>query len=83
MDFGTKNLVGVGHSLGSVAMSAVILFLQEIICTDPTCARTILQHIEPVLKFSSIILVEPMLSPGGPECLHPLRTELIRSAYGE
>lgn len=46
-------------------------------------SRTILQHIEPILKFSSIILVEPMLSPEGPEYLYPLRNRLIRSAYGE
>lgn len=27
------------------------------------------------------MLVEPMLSPGGPEYLYPLRTMLVKSAY--
>jgi len=42
---------------------------------------TILQNIEPVIKFSSIILVEPMLSPGGQDHVYLLRKSLVRSAY--
>jgi len=41
----------------------------------------ILQNLEPSIKFSSIILVEPMLSPGGQEHVRSLRKSLIKSAY--
>ncbi|KAF7967447.1 hypothetical protein HWV62_34323 [Athelia sp. TMB] len=61
VDFGGRRLVGIGHSLGGVAM-------------------TILQCLEPVIPFSSIILVEPMLSPEGAPVLAGLRKHLIRSA---
>ena len=40
-----------------------------------------LQSIEPVFNFSSIILVEPMMSAGGPEPIHALRLRLIKDAY--
>jgi len=62
VDFKTRNLVGIGHSLGGVS----ILFLQ---------------HIAPVFRFSSIILVEPMISPAGQEHLRELGKLLVRSAY--
>jgi hypothetical protein len=48
---------------------------------DDTSLRTILQSIEPVIRFSSIILVEPMLSPGGQEPVYLLREKLVKSAY--
>lgn len=35
----------------------------------------------PIVPFSSIILVEPMLSPAGPEHLKKLRALLIKGAY--
>ncbi|KAG0699761.1 Alpha/beta hydrolase family-domain-containing protein [Suillus ampliporus] len=60
-DFRNQRLVGIGHSLGGVAM-------------------TILQNLEPAFRFSSIILVEPMLSPTA-EAVEPLRRMLIKSAY--
>ncbi|KAG2122542.1 hypothetical protein BD769DRAFT_1629204 [Suillus cothurnatus] len=45
-DFRSQRLIGIGHSLGGVAMP---------------CARTILQNLEPAFKFSSVILaVEPL-----------------------
>ncbi|KAH7907127.1 Alpha/beta hydrolase fold-1 [Hygrophoropsis aurantiaca] len=62
LDFKRQKLVGIGHSLGGVAI-------------------TILQNIEPLLKFSSVILVEPMLSPQGPEAVYPLRLNLVKGAY--
>ncbi|TDL17663.1 alpha/beta-hydrolase [Rickenella mellea] len=62
VDFKSRRLIGVGHSLGGVAM-------------------TILQYLQPNIKFRSIILIEPMLSPNGPDHLLPLRKELIRGAY--
>lgn len=40
-----------------------------------------MQHLEPRISFQSIILVEPMLSPGGREYLKTLRFELVRGAY--
>ncbi|KAG1817522.1 Alpha/beta hydrolase fold-1 [Suillus subaureus] len=60
-DFRSQRLVGIGHSLGGVAM-------------------TILQNLEPAFKFSSVILVEPMLSPNA-EAVEPLRRFLIKNAY--
>ncbi|KAF9498343.1 hypothetical protein BDN71DRAFT_1443681 [Pleurotus eryngii] len=61
IDFQRRNLVGIGHSLGGVAMSA-------------------LQGLEPRLPFSSIIIVEPMLSPDGRHHLERLRKVLVKSA---
>lgn len=40
-----------------------------------------LQYMEPILQFSSMILVEPMLSPAGPQHLKRLRSLLIKGAY--
>ncbi|KAL0948892.1 hypothetical protein HGRIS_009008 [Hohenbuehelia grisea] len=62
VDFTSRNLVGIGHSLGGVAM-------------------TVLQGIEPRLPFSSIVLVEPMLSPEGRDVLTELRLYLLKGAY--
>lgn len=42
--------------------------------------RVILQRLQPELKFSSIILVEPLLSPQGAEHLQQMRSKLIRGA---
>lgn len=36
-----------------------------------------LQHLKPTLPFSVVMLVEPLLSPHGPEHLQPLRQKLI------
>ncbi|KAJ8508417.1 hypothetical protein ONZ45_g9309 [Pleurotus djamor] len=60
-DFFSRKLVGIGHSLGAVAMSA-------------------LQAITPTLPFSSIVIVEPMLSPDGRHHLDRLRQVLVASA---
>ncbi|EJD00762.1 uncharacterized protein FOMMEDRAFT_157868 [Fomitiporia mediterranea MF3/22] len=62
VDFKRRNLVGIGHSLGAVAI-------------------TILQHLEPRLPFRSIIIVEPLLSPGGWKYLEQLCFKLVRGAY--
>jgi len=62
VDFRSRKLVGIGHSLGGVSM-------------------TQLQEFEPVLPFSSIILVEPLLSSVGSEPLRGLRDILIKGAY--
>ena len=43
--------------------------------------RASLQSITPALPFQSIILVEPMLSPNGPEVLETLRFNMVRGAY--
>lgn len=42
--------------------------------------RTILQNLEPLISFSSVILVEPMLSPNGAPPLAELRKSLIKGA---
>ena len=39
-----------------------------------------LQHLEPMLPFSVVMLVEPLLSPHGPEHLQELRQKLISIA---
>ncbi|KAI5116764.1 hypothetical protein M0805_004981 [Coniferiporia weirii] len=62
VDFRRRNLIGIGHSLGGVAMA-------------------VLQQLVPRIEFQAVILVEPMLSPGGPEHLQPLRVDLVRGAY--
>ncbi|KAJ6596751.1 Alpha/beta hydrolase fold-1 [Mycena sp. CBHHK59/15] len=62
VDFRRRNLVGIGHSLGGVAI-------------------TILQSIEPTFSFSSLILVEPLLSPAGSHHLRRLREILVKGAY--
>jgi hypothetical protein len=45
------------------------------------CLRTILQELEPIIPFSSIVLIEPMLSPAGPEYFYDLRRILLKKAY--
>ncbi|KAJ6546687.1 Alpha/beta hydrolase fold-1 [Mycena vulgaris] len=62
LDFRTRNLVGIGHSLGGVAI-------------------TMLQALEPVFPFSSLVLIEPLLSPAGSHHLTPLRERLVKGAY--
>lgn len=44
-------------------------------------ALLILQCIEPVIEFSSLFIVEPMISPEGPEHLQELASYLVASAY--
>ncbi|KAG1732029.1 Alpha/beta hydrolase fold-1 [Suillus paluster] len=61
VDFRSQRLVGIGHSLGGVAI-------------------TILQNLEPAIRFLSLILVEPMLSPTA-DAVEPLRDMLIKNAY--
>lgn len=39
-----------------------------------------LQRLQPALAFSTVILIEPLLSPYGPEHLQRLRENLIRGA---
>ena len=36
---------------------------------------------EPIIPFSSLIIVEPMISPAGPQYLRKLRTVLVKGAY--
>ncbi|KAG6843980.1 hypothetical protein H0H87_010989, partial [Tephrocybe sp. NHM501043] len=62
IDFRTRNLVGIGHSLGGNAM-------------------LILQHIEPLIAFQSLIIVEPLISPAGPTHLNKLRSILVKGAH--
>lgn len=62
IDFKSQRLVGIGHSLGGVAI-------------------VILQDLQPAFPFISLILVEPLLSPQGPEPLKPLQARLVQSAY--
>ncbi|KAJ7815968.1 Alpha/beta hydrolase fold-1 [Mycena olivaceomarginata] len=62
VDFRKRNLVGIGHSLGGVAI-------------------TMLQAIEPAFTFSSLVLIEPLLSPGGSHHLRRLREILVKGAY--
>ncbi|KAJ7136599.1 Alpha/beta hydrolase fold-1 [Mycena epipterygia] len=62
LNFRTRNLVGIGHSLGGVAI-------------------TMLQAIEPVFPFSSLVLIEPLLSPAGSHHLSHLRELLVKGAY--
>ncbi|KAJ7166055.1 Alpha/beta hydrolase fold-1 [Mycena filopes] len=61
-DFRTRNLVGIGHSLGGVAI-------------------TMLQDLQPTFPFSSLILIEPLLSPAGSHHLRRLRALLVKGAY--
>ncbi|KAF7354602.1 Abhydrolase domain-containing protein mpaH [Mycena sanguinolenta] len=60
VDFRKRNLVGIGHSLGAVAI-------------------TMLQAIEPVFSFSSLVLIEPLLSPAGSQHLRRLRESLVKA----
>ncbi|KAJ6473131.1 hypothetical protein C8R45DRAFT_1163627, partial [Mycena sanguinolenta] len=62
VDFRKRNLVGIGHSLGAVAI-------------------TMLQAIKPVFSFSSLVLIEPLLSPAGSQHLRRLRDLLVKGAY--
>ncbi|KAF9224545.1 hypothetical protein BS17DRAFT_80578 [Gyrodon lividus] len=62
VDFRSQKLIGIGHSLGGVAIS-------------------ILPTLEPVFDFCALILVEPLLSPGGLEILQDLKSNLVQSAY--
>ncbi|PPR04917.1 hypothetical protein CVT24_007161 [Panaeolus cyanescens] len=61
VDFRTRKLVGIGHSLGGNAM-------------------VMLQRIQPTFDFSSLIIVEPMVSPEGGHHLYPLREKLVAGA---
>jgi hypothetical protein len=40
-----------------------------------------LQAIEPAFTFSSLVLIEPLLSPGGSHHLRRLREILVKGAY--
>ncbi|KAF9239173.1 hypothetical protein BU15DRAFT_88161 [Melanogaster broomeanus] len=62
VDFRSQKLIGIGHSLGGVAIS-------------------ILPTLEPAFSFCALVLVEPLLSPGGLENLHDLKLKLVRGAY--
>ncbi|KAF8838206.1 hypothetical protein BDN67DRAFT_109238 [Paxillus ammoniavirescens] len=62
VDFRDQKLIGIGHSLGGVAIS-------------------ILPTLEPLFDFSALILVEPLLSPGGLEIINDIKLNLIKSAY--
>ncbi|KAF8230932.1 alpha/beta-hydrolase [Tricholoma matsutake] len=44
-------------------------------------AMLILQYLEPIIPFSSLIIVEPMISPAGPQHLKNLRSILVKGAY--
>ena len=46
-----------------------------------TCfIRLMLQTFSPSLPFKSLVIVEPMVSPGGDDLLQPLRTRLVRAS---
>ncbi|KAJ7165670.1 Alpha/beta hydrolase fold-1 [Mycena crocata] len=62
VDFSKRNLVGIGHSLGGVAI-------------------TMLQSMQPLYPFSSLVLIEPLLSPAGSHHLSKLRQILVKGAY--
>ncbi|KAF8954108.1 Alpha/beta hydrolase fold-1 [Flammula alnicola] len=61
VDFRSRNLVGIGHSLGGNA----ILMLQQI---------------QPVFTFSTLVIVEPMLSAVGRHHIRALRDKLVGRA---
>ncbi|ESK91250.1 alpha/beta-hydrolase [Moniliophthora roreri MCA 2997] len=65
VDFSARKLAGIGHSLGGNAIS----LLQSL-------ASASLKN-----AFKSLIIIEPMLSPAGPEHLKKLRLALIKGAY--
>ncbi|RDB20315.1 Abhydrolase domain-containing protein mpaH [Hypsizygus marmoreus] len=44
-------------------------------------AMLILQHLEPRIPFTSLIIIEPMLSPAGPQHLQKLRSILVKGAH--
>jgi hypothetical protein len=46
-----------------------------------TFRRTMLQAVEPIIPFSSLILIEPLLSPEGSHHLRRLREILVKGAY--
>ncbi|KAJ3508565.1 hypothetical protein NMY22_g16571 [Coprinellus aureogranulatus] len=43
-------------------------------------AMLLLQSYRPSLPFKSLVIVEPLVSPGGDELFHPLRTRLVHSS---
>lgn len=43
--------------------------------------RLLVQDLEPIVPFSSLIIVEPMISPAGPQHLKNLRSILVKGAY--
>ena len=43
--------------------------------------RLLLQDMEPIIPFSSLIIIEPMISPAGPQHLKNLRSILVKGAY--
>ena len=70
MDFRSRNLVGVGHSLGASAMSA-LAFSVCVICRLILCrCRILTRTVYPFVPWSTAILVEPMF-------LHPDITDRI------
>jgi len=44
-------------------------------------AMLLLQDIDPIIPFSSLIIIEPMISPAGPQHLQNLRSILVKGAY--
>jgi len=82
IDFRKRNLVGIGHSLGANAMWALLSMTRSLILSVLTnLLRLLLQHLKPIMPFSSIIIVEPMISPAGPQHLKKLRSMLVKGAY--
>jgi hypothetical protein len=75
-----RKLIGIRHSLGGVAM-----YIHHVPVVLPRnsfhCLRTILQELDPIIPFSSIVLIEPMLSPARPEYFYDLRRILLEKAY--
>lgn len=55
-----------------------ILSFKNLLLID---TRTMLQSLEPLIPFVSLILVEPLLSPAGPHHLKRLRELLVKGAY--
>ena len=76
-DFGSRRLVGIGHSLGANAMCV----LRLVIRTNLTDCRLLAQEYEPQIPFISLVIVEPMVSPAGSGHVAKLRQKLIETAY--
>lgn len=59
---------------------ASFMTISLILTTDADVLRTVLQNLKPLIAFSSVILVEPMLSPNGALPLADLRQSLVKGA---
>ena len=75
-----EQIVGIGHSLGGVAMSVLADFastcrLRQI---EPRHHRIYLAH---TFRFKTLILVDPFIFPGKPEDLLKLMEKFTKAAF--